>query len=64
MPKVHRKVRREKERIVAEFNDLRGLTGNGKVFCGPKGGVIDLSVCIVAQTRTPAQCSGCKEYRR
>ena len=64
MPKVHKKLtKRAKEEIVKEFKEVRGITGNGFVFCGPKGGTIDQSVCFVQQVRNAGKCSGCREYR-
>jgi hypothetical protein len=53
-----------KEQIVKDFKSLRGITGNGTVWCGPKGGATDQSVCIVQQVRNPRGCDGCSEYRR
>lgn len=64
MPKVHKPLTRKvKEDLVKEFKEVRGITGNGVVFCGPKGGQIDQSVCFVQQVRNKDKCYGCKEYR-
>jgi hypothetical protein len=64
MPKVHKPITRKvKEELVKEFKEVRGITGNGFVFCGPKGGQIDQSVCIVQQVRNAGVCRGCKEYK-
>lgn len=55
--------RKVKEQIVKDFKEIKGISGNGTVWCGPKGGVIDQSVCIVQQVRSPRKCDGCREYR-
>ena len=65
MAREHSRITKKvKEQMVKEFKDVRGITGNGRVFCGPQGGgVIDQSVCFVQQIRKPGKCSGCKEMK-
>lgn len=57
----HRRITKKvKEEMVKEFKKARSIKGNGDVLCGPKGGSIDQSVCIVQQIRNAAGCIGCR----